>query len=133
MAQFKSEPIAEFIQRLRIAATDCEFGDATAINAQISLQVIQGCKNQTVRKKALQESLDLAAIIKFAQGLEISEAHSKFVENSVHLDGSASSSRFKQEALSISNSNSNSNRSGQPNHKQSYQSNNIKVVTAQAH
>ena len=81
MAQFRSKPISEFIQHLRIAASHCEFGDETAINSQISLQVIQGCKNQMVRKKALQDGLDLEKKIKFAQGLEISEVQSKFVED----------------------------------------------------
>ena len=56
MAELKSEPIAEFIQILRITASDCEFGDATVIKAQNSLQVIQGFKNQMLRKRPPRKS-----------------------------------------------------------------------------
>ena len=59
MAQLRSERISVLIQRLGIAASHCEFGDETATNSQISLQVIKRCKNQMVRKKALQDGLDL--------------------------------------------------------------------------
>ena len=65
--------------------------------------MIQGCKNHLVRKKALQDKQSLSEIIKFAQGLEVSEAKSKFVEDVVHLEGASSSMRIKQEANSIQN------------------------------
>ena len=54
-----------------------------------------------MRRKALQDSLDLAAIIKFATSLEELEAQSKFVEDAVHFDGASSSIKIKQEALSV--------------------------------
>ncbi|RNA09483.1 Retrovirus-related Pol poly from transposon [Brachionus plicatilis] len=112
IAQLKGEQIAQYIRRLRIAAAQCEFGDQTAIDSQISLQVIQGCKNPHVRKKALQEKLTLADIVKFAQSLEISEAQSRFVEDVVHLDGLATSIKVKQDAYLVQNQHQNSAQSG---------------------
>ena len=82
-------------------ANQCAFGDAIAIDAQIALQIIQGCKNPHVRKKALHDSHELAGIIKFAKSVELSEVQAKFVEDYVHLDVSGISQMVKQEALAV--------------------------------
>ena len=84
-----------------------------AVKAEISLQVIQGCKYQVVIKKTLQKSLELAVIIKFAQGLEI-WGPVKFVKNSVQLCSSIANKAINA-AAAVSRAFSN------------------KVATAQAH
>ena len=101
MGQQKNEPIAKFVQRLRSAANQCAFRDAKAIDSQIALKVIQGCKNPHVRKKGLHDSLEIADIIKFAKTVDVIEAQAKFVEDYFYLDVSGTSQRVKQEVLAV--------------------------------
>lgn len=78
MKQTDSETVDEFTTRLRQKAEYCSFTDKTA---EIKSQIIQGCKSSKLRRKALQENLNLSNLLLAARTMELANSQSKEMEN----------------------------------------------------
>ena len=69
-SQRQGESINSFYIRLKTLSAGCNFGDKDQIANQIKLQIIQTCLDKRIKVKAAQESMNLDAVLKFAQALE---------------------------------------------------------------
>ena len=84
LRQKEEETIDEFYARLRNSSTHCDFHDR---DLEIKMQIIQKCSSDRLRKKALQQSMDLKELLSFARSLEISEKQAKEMSYSEeHVD-----------------------------------------------
>ena len=72
--QKQEETIDQFYARLRSLSENCEFHDP---NLEIRMQIIQKCYSDKLRKKTLQESMTLNALLSLARSFEISELQAK--------------------------------------------------------
>ena len=88
MRQHESEDIEDFYTRLKQQAALCEFHDA---DHEIRAQVIQGCKNSQLRRKALENNdLNLQQIITKGKALEKTAVQAEEIESGLsHQTGAA--------------------------------------------
>ena len=87
MKQNQSETIDEFATRLRQKAVYCDF---TNKDRELKSQLIQGCKSQKLKRKILQENLDLPNILLTARQMELAnEQAGKMVGTSASEDAYA--------------------------------------------
>ena len=82
LAQGNDENITDYYRRLKTKAADCGF----TINedSEIKTQIIHRTRDARLRKKALREEMDLKALLKFGQSLEITDKQVKRLENSAN-------------------------------------------------
>ena len=87
MKQNQSETVDKFATRLRQKAVYCDF---TNKDRELKSQLIQGCKSQKLRRKILQENLDLPNILLTARQMELAnEQAGKMVGTSASEDAYA--------------------------------------------
>ena len=75
--QALDESIDSFHTRLRSLASHCEFHDT---DREILSQIIQGCKNSKLRRKALKDNLSLTDTLKEARAQELAESRAAEIE-----------------------------------------------------
>ena len=68
------ETLDSFHTRLRSLAKTCDFANP---DKEIKEQIILNCQSNPLRRKALQEDLDLAGLMKAGRALELSEVQAK--------------------------------------------------------
>ncbi|MCG8094404.1 MAG: DDE-type integrase/transposase/recombinase [Candidatus Thiodiazotropha endolucinida] len=78
MKQTDFETVDDFATRLRQKAEYCGFTDKTK---EIKSQIIQGCKSAKLRRKVLQENLDLTNLLLAARTMELASAQAREIEN----------------------------------------------------
>lgn len=83
ISQRNNEPIDEFVQRLRLKAQNCEFGDR--LDTGLFLQITAGCKSTSLRSKAIRGTgnanpLTLEDLIRYARAQEASSLQVKAIE-----------------------------------------------------
>ena len=72
--QNQTEDIASYLTRLRQLATTCDFSDA---NRELKSQLIQGCRSNRLRRKALTDpTLTLDKLFEMARAAELADAQS---------------------------------------------------------
>ena len=76
--QKDGETLDSFHTRLRTLAKTCDFANP---DKEIKEQIILNCQSNPLRRKALQEDLDLAGLMKAGRALELSEVQAKDLEN----------------------------------------------------
>ena len=94
MQQMDSEPLDEFVVRLRVAATRFEFGDS--IDAEIKRQIIRGSTPSKLRQHILKTpGIDLKKIQEKARAAEAAMNQAKSIEKSGKLE----KENFKSEPI----------------------------------
>ena len=76
--QKETENIDEFHTRLLTLAENCEFANK---DLEIKMQIIQKCKSDKLRKKALQQSMTLKDILSLERSMEISAIQAAEMSN----------------------------------------------------
>ena len=90
LAQGNDENITDYYRRLKTKAADCGF---TNEDSEIKTQIIHRTRDARLRKKALREEMDLKALLKFGQSLEITDKQVKRLENSTNSVNSVKNNR----------------------------------------
>lgn len=93
MKQKDSETVDEFATRLRQKADHCDFGDNK--NKEIKSQIIQGCKSSKLRRKALQDNLDLTNLLLTARQMELANEQAGKMEKDSSEEVSSVKSKYK--------------------------------------
>ena len=78
MAQAEDESIDKYVTCLREAASRCQFHDNSR---EIKDQVVQKCKSDMLRRKALRDDPDLDKLLSTARAMEQSDRQAKEMEN----------------------------------------------------
>ena len=84
MRQEQSEPVDDFISRLKNLAAKCQFRDSTEVEDRVLDQLIWGSKNPDVQKSLIgrDKSLTLAGAIEIARSHEATSKHMKTLAGS---------------------------------------------------
>ena len=84
MRQEQSEPVDDFISRLKNLAAKCQFHDSTEVEDRVLDQLIWGSKNPDVQKSLIgrDKSLNLAGAIEIARSHEATSKHMKTLAGS---------------------------------------------------
>ena len=90
LAQGNDENITDYYRRLKTKAADCGF---TNEDSEIKTQIIHRTRDARLRKKVLREEMDLKALLKFGQSLEITDKQVKRLENSTNSVNSVKNNR----------------------------------------
>ncbi|XP_045174571.2 uncharacterized protein LOC123535880 [Mercenaria mercenaria] len=88
MVQEHCETIDQFVTRLKTKAKFCEFSDS---EREVKSQLIQGCRSNELRKRALRDDYSLNDLQKFARTLEISESQATEIGKKVQTNGQTAS------------------------------------------
>ncbi|XP_077864573.1 uncharacterized protein LOC144350094 [Saccoglossus kowalevskii] len=75
--QKPDENVSEFSTRLQLLARKCEFDD---VNLEIKRQIIQGTTSVRLRRKAIEQSLDLTDLLKTARAMETADEQTSEIE-----------------------------------------------------
>lgn len=75
--QKSGESITEFYTRLQLLARKCEFAN---IDLEIKRQIIQGTNSLRLRRKAIEQNLDLENLLKSARAMETAEEQTSEIE-----------------------------------------------------
>ena len=78
MKQMDSETVDDYATRLRQKAEYCGFTDK---ERELKSQIIQGCKSAKLRRKALQENLDLQKLLLTARTMELANTQAIQMES----------------------------------------------------
>ena len=72
--QKEEESLDDFHTRLQLTADGCEFKDK---ELEIKMQIIQKCRSNKLRKRALQQPMSLQALLKFGRSLEMAASQAE--------------------------------------------------------
>ena len=75
--QAADESVDSFCTRLRQLGSTCEFAN---LDREIKAQILQGCTSNRLRRRALQEDMNLEALLKLARSLELADVQAKEME-----------------------------------------------------
>ena len=76
-AQRPNEKTSEFYTRLQLLARKCEFTD---VNLEIKRQLIQTTTSARIRRKAIEQGLNLDQILKYARAMEMADDQAAEIE-----------------------------------------------------
>ena len=76
--QRPNEKTSEFYTRLQLLARKCEFTD---VDLEIKRQLIQTTTSARIRRKAIEQGLNLDQILKYARAMEMADDQAAEIEN----------------------------------------------------
>ena len=76
-SQEPGETLDQFATRLRILAKYCEYTD---VDREIKTRIIQSCRSNRLRRRALREDMTLTELLSIGRALETSEAQAATIE-----------------------------------------------------
>ena len=77
-SQKSGENITEFYTRLQLLARKCEFANT---DLEIKRQIIQGTSSVRLRRKAIEQNLNLEGLLKVASSMETADEQTREIEN----------------------------------------------------
>ena len=83
LKQLEGESIDKYVTRLKESSSRCGFAD---VDLEIKHQIVFSCRSNRLRRKALEEDSDLAALVKYARSLEITKAQAQAIEEGNKID-----------------------------------------------
>jgi hypothetical protein len=82
--QTNEETVEQFVTRLRLLSTYCEFAD---VNKEIVKQVIQTCTSKKLRRDLLKtDDIELTKILKISRAHDTVEAQARLIEQQDETD-----------------------------------------------